>query len=673
MLMIRSLGLIISLSLVCSSFLHSQDEAKCQEIDNKKAVKLYEQGLDKKNKKEERLDFLKKALELEPDYVDANFAFAMERIKTLIYADQSFKPTEPYFKKVIEICPKYHSNPYYYLGFIYYEEEKWEESAKYLKLFLNFKSDDDKAFDKDYDALLSQGKEMLKYAKLYGEILLHPVPFDPHPVEGICTERSEYLGIISADDDMMLFTRRVPYVSRDQVGESDKEMEMFSYSKRDPVTGKFNKGSRMPHPFNKGTNEGGATLSIDNKHMFFTTGKNEGGSQVNMDIYYSDMVNGEWSDPQKVPGLNDPVYWDSQPTLASDGVTLYFASDRPGGLGGTDIYKCVKDKVTGTWSKPQNLGRPINTPFAERTPFMHSDFETIYFASDGHPGVGGLDIFYSRMDSAGRWTEPKNIGVPINTVRDDFGLFVSTDGHLAYFASNEPSRTLGRSVGRDDIYYFELYPEARPQGVAFLKGKVEDKANKEVKNFTVEVMDAVTKKVTQALVDSTTGDFALVVNTKVKNDLIITAKQDGYAFSSQLVSKDSLKDSKPKKIASIIADTIAVGKTYALNDIYYKTNSATLDPRSMVVIEEFIKFLKANPSMKIEIHGHTDNVGKPEANIALSTDRAFTVRDILVEKGIDEKRLQNFKGYGSSRPVADNSTEAGRAKNRRTEFVIVGK
>jgi outer membrane protein OmpA-like peptidoglycan-associated protein len=407
--------------------------------------------------------------------------------------------------------------------------------------------------------------------------------------------------------------------------------------------------------------------------MYFTSGKNEGGDQVNIDIYHSDLVNGEWTDPEKVPGINDPVYWDSQPALASDGITLYFASDRPGGMGGTDIYKTVKDKNTGVWSKPQNLGRGINTPYAERTPFMHSDFETMYFASDGHPGVGGLDIFYSRMDSTGKWTEPKNIGVPINTKGDDFGLIVSTDGHLGYFSSNEPSRVLGRSIGRDDIYSFELYKEARPQDVSFFKGKIEDKAVGEVKNFTVEVTDAVTKKVTKAVVDSSTGDFAVVLNNKVKNDQIVTVKKDGYAFSSQLISKDSMTSSKPKKLQSIVVDTFAVGRTYPLNDIYYKTNSAALDPRSAIVIEEFVKFLKENPSIKIEIHGHTDNVGKPEANIALSTDRAFTVRDILLEKGIDEKRLLNFKGYGSSKPIADNSSEAGRAKNRRTEFVIAAK
>jgi outer membrane protein OmpA-like peptidoglycan-associated protein len=658
---------ILSFSVV------GQDEEKpCQEIDNKKAVKAYQEGIDKKNKKEERLEFLKQAIGLEPDYVDANFAFAMERIKTLIYADQSFKPTEPYFKKVIEICPKYHSNPYYFLGFIYYEEEKWEESVKYLKEFLNFKSDDDKKFDKDYDAYLNQAKQMIRYAKMYNEILNHPVPFDPHPVDGICTDKDEYLPMISADDETMWFTRKMPYVNKDQAFESDKEMELFSYSKRES-TGKLTKGSRMPYPLNKSQNEGGATLSIDNKHMYFTKGTDEGGPQINIDIYHSDYVNGEWTDPEKVPGINDPVAWDSQPTLASDGITLYFASNRKGGLGGTDIYKTVKNVQTGAWSIPENLGRIINTPYDERSPFMHSDFETMYFSSDGHPGIGGLDIFYSRIGEDGKWSEPKNIGIPINTLGDDIGFFVSTDGQLGYFASNEPSRALGRSVGKYDIYQFELYKEARPQDVSFIKGKVEDKSNSEVKNFTVEVKDAVTKKITKGVIDSITGDFAVVINTKVKNDVIVTIKKDGFAFSSQLISKDSLKNSKPKKIPDLEVDTIAVGKTYALNDIYYKPNSAALDPRSLIVIEEFIEFLKANPTFKIEIHGHTDNVGKPEANLALSTDRAFTVRDILLEKGIDEKRLIDFKGYGASAPIADNSTESGRAKNRRTEFVIVGK
>lgn len=651
----------------------AQDEKPCQEIDNKKAVKAYEQGIDRKNKKEDRLAFLKQAIELEPDYVDANFAFAEERIKTMIYEDAPFKPVEQYFLKVIELCPNYHSDPYYYLGFIAYEESQWDNAVKYLKLFQNFKSDDDKKFSKDYEAYLSQTKQMIKYAKLYGDLLNHPVPFDPSPVAGVSTEGDEYLPIISADDEQMLFTRRVPYVNKDRAFQAeDNEIEMFSYSKRNPTTGLFEKGKRMPYPFNKNGSEGGATMSIDNRHLFFTVCQT-GPNGMNCDIYYSDNVNGEWTEAKKVEGINDPERWDSQPTIASDGKTLYFASDRLGGRGGVDLYVTVKDPQTGVWSKPENLGPTINTPQDEKSPFIHSDFETLYFSSDGQPGVGGFDIFFSKKGPDGKWAEPKNIGVPINTKGDDLGFFVSTDGHLGYFTSNDPNRVKGKSVGKNDIYSFELYKEARPEEVAFFKGQVEDASKGENKGgFKVEVTDAVTKKVTEGMVDSATGNYAVVVNTKAKNDMILTIKKKDYAFSSKLISKDSIKGSKPVKF-NIAVDTIKVGKAYPLNNIYYKSNSAVLDPRSMIVLEEFAAFLKTNPKIKIEVYGHTDNVGNAEANLALSTDRAFTVRDKLLELGVEEKRLIAFKGFGSTKPIADNATEAGRAKNRRTEFAIVGK
>jgi len=665
---------IIFFFLFISFSAFAQDETKCQEIDNKKAVKAYEEGINKKNKKDERLAALKQAIALEPDYVDANFAFAMERIKTLIYENAAFKPTEPYFKKVVEICPKYHSNPYYYLGFIYYEDENWKESAKYLKSFLDFKDDDINKYDKNYDAFLSQAKQMYRHAKFYNEVMNNPVPFDPSIVQGICTDKDEYLPLISPDDETMYFIRREPYVNKDMVFQSDKELELFSLSKRNKTTGLFEKGKRMSYPFNQsGGGQGAASISIDNRHLYFTLCKDEGGAQINCDIYFCSYINGEWTDIKKVEGINDPVYWDSQPSVSADGNTLYFASDRKGGRGGVDIYKSAKDPKTGVWGKVENMGPVINTPYDEKSPFMHSDSETMYFSSDGHTGVGGFDIFLARKNEKGEWNEPKNIGIPINTKGDDLGFIVSTDGHLAYFASNEPSRTKGKSVGKYDIFSFELYKEARPDEVAFIKGKVEDKSpNPAKKAFTVEVKDAETKKVTKAIVDTITGEYAVMVNMKKKSDLIVTVKKDNNAFSSQMVAKEALVNAKPVKM-NIETNPIEIGKTYTLNNIYYKTNSSSLEPKSMTVIEEFVEFLKANPKLKIEIHGHTDNKGDANSNLALSTDRAFTVRDILVEKGIEEKRLVAFKGFGASKPVADNATEEGRSKNRRTEFVIVSK
>ncbi|MDP1747256.1 MAG: OmpA family protein, partial [Bacteroidota bacterium] len=228
-------------------------------------------------------------------------------------------------------------------------------------------------------------------------------------------------------------------------------------------------------------------------------------------------------------------------------------------------------------------------------------------------------------------------------------------------------------IGGYDIFSFELYKEARPDAVSYLKGKIDDNGTGKNKAFNVEVKDASNKKVTEAMVDTSTGEYMVVVNTKVKNDLIITVKKENYAFSSQLISKDSLVNSKPAKVNNMQVDTIKLGQTYTLNNIYYKTNSADLDPRSLIVIDEFVEFLKANPTIKIEVYGHTDSQGDDKSNLALSTDRAFSVRDLLLEKGIAEKRLKNFKGFGPSQPIADNLTEAGRAKNRRTEFVIAEK
>jgi outer membrane protein OmpA-like peptidoglycan-associated protein len=702
--------LIYFFSFIALADYAQDDEKSCQEIDNKKAVNAYKEGVNRSNKKEERLEFLKKAMQLEPDYVDANFAFAEERIKTLSIENAAYKVVEPYFLKVIEFCPKYHADPYFYVGWSYYEQDKWEECVKYLKDFLKFKSDDDKKFNKNYDDQLEKAKKMLYWAKFYNEINKNPVPFEPYALTGVSTEVDEYLPIISPDDQMVFFTRKQPHTKKlGELTQTDKEDEFFCFSKRSPETGEFDRGRRMPYPFNHGTNEGGATISVDNKHLYFTVCKNEGGEQANCDVYFSDFINGEWTKPEKVPGINDSVFWDSQPTLSADGKTLYFCSDRKGGYGGVDIYKTVKDDATGKWSIPMNAGRPINTNGDEFAPFLHSDFHSLYFSSDGHPSVGGQDIYFVHMGEDGKWSEPKNLGIPINTKGDDIGFFVSTDGRFAYFASNQPSRGKGRGVGKFDIYYFELYKEVRPDDVVLIRGKVDDNSSNGSKDFTVDIKDAVTQKKTDAVVDTSTGEYTAIVNVKNKNDLIVTVKKQGAAFSSQLISKDdvikssSKNDStaavaqnsvksfttagkpvsvntKPKQntvikpiSADLRLDTLKVGQAYTINNIYYNTNSAELDPRSVIVIDEFATYLKANPKIKIEIHGHTDNVGNEKDNLSLSTIRASAVRDILIKMGVDQSKIVAFKGFGASKPVADNATEEGRKKNRRTEFLIVAK
>lgn len=660
---------------LCVSPVIAQDEEGaadgCKQVENKKAVKLYEQGIDKKKyEKKERMDFLLKAIEMEPDYAEAHLAYAEGLIQRLRLDNKPFKPAEPNLMKVIENCPRLHSNPYYYLGFSYYEQENWEDATKYLKQFIDFTDDDLKKFDKNYEFFLDQAKQMLKYSKFFSDIYKNPVPFEPDLVAGICTEKDEVLPYISPDGEMALFTRRLFYQKKDMVFATDKLVELFTYSKR--KNGQFEEGKNMPPPFNQQPNEGGATLTIDNKHLFYTICKDEGGAQMNCDIWTSDFVNGEWTELKNLGKPNDPVYWDSQPTIGADGKTLFFSSDRKGGLGGQDLWMTVKDDVTGEWGAPVNLGPKINTPGNEKAPFMHSDSETLYFSSDGHPSVGGFDIYYVRKNDKKEWIEPKNIGYPINSEGDEIGFFVSTDGKYGYFASNEPGRVNGKVKGGYDVYQFELYKEARPEKVAFIKGAVITPEGKAVEGARVEMKNARTKEKIDAVVDTTTGEYVGVVNLKQKDDIILTVKKDGYAFSSQVISvKEVTGPEKPIK-ADLETKEVKVGDTYQLRNINYATASADLKSESEIVIEEFAEFLKANPTLEVQIQGHTDNVGNAQSNLALSSNRAYTVKGLLEEKGIAGSRIKAV-GFGSTKPIADNSTEAGRAKNRRTEFVILGK
>jgi outer membrane protein OmpA-like peptidoglycan-associated protein len=644
----------------------------CQVMENKDAVELFEKGVDKKKypKKDERMDFLKKALELEPDYVEANYAFAEGVLQRLRLDEKPFAPAEPYLLKVIAVCPDYHSNPYYYLGFSAYEQEKWDDAVKHLTAYINFSDDDLNKFDKNYEFFLDQSKLMLKYAKFYSHIFKNPVPFDPQPVKNINTDKDEVLPYISPDGEIALFTRRMMIQDKLTMYQTDKLTEIFSQSKR--VNGVYDQGKPMPSPFNQNANEGGATLSIDNKHLFYTICKDEGGTKMNCDIWYSDFINGEWTELKRLDS-NDPIEWDSQPTIAADGKTIYFSSDRKGGHGGQDLWMTKKDETTGIWAPAVNLGPTINTKENEKAPFMHSDSETLYFSSDGHPTVGGFDIFLAKKNEKGDWLEPKNIGYPINTTADEVGFFVSTDGKHGYFASNESQRVKGTLIGGFDIFQFELYPEARPSSIVFGKGEIKKPDGTPLEGAQVQVKNTRTKEKLDVVTDTTSGQYVFAVKEQAKDDLILTVEKEGYAFSSQVIS---LKDSaialgKPVKV-NIEAKEINVGDTYQLRNIYYATNSADLKPESDIVIEEFAEFLKKNPTIVVEIHGHTDNVGNANDNLALSNNRAYTVKEKLEERGIAGTRIK-AQGFGASKPIADNNTEAGRAKNRRTEFVILSK
>jgi outer membrane protein OmpA-like peptidoglycan-associated protein len=489
-------------------------------------------------------------------------------------------------------------------------------------------------------------------------------------VLGVSTKRDEYLAYISPDDVYCFFTRKVPVESKTVVYASDKEKEVFMIAQRDKQ-GNFNAGELMPFPFNETDDgQGSPSISIDNKKLYFSMTRNEGGAQQNCDIYVCENINDEWREIKKLSAnVNHPIYWDSQPTVSADGNTIYFVSDRPGGYGGIDIYTTQRDVKTGEWGIPKNAGPRINTSGDEKTPFIHSDSETLYFSSNGHFGFGGFDIFLIRKNDKKEWMEAENIGTPINTEADDTGFFVSRDSKTGYFFSFDDMKLRGKGVGRYDLFSFDLYEAARPQEIAFFSGEIKDKVGNVVEGGRVEITNTVTKEKTMALLDSSSGKFMAAVKVKSKDDLLITIKKNDYAFSSKIVSASDVITPKPIRME---VDEVKTGSSFVLNNLSYNTNSAELTNESYVVLESFLEFLNDNPTIHIEIQGHTDNVGSVAGNQALSANRAYTVKAYLEEKGINGKRIL-AKGYGSSKPIGDNTTEAGRIKNRRTEFLITQK
>ena len=636
---------------------YSQTEDDCPDYRNNRVDKIYDKAIRSYSQRTytESIDLLNDVISIEPNYIDAYFVLGLIYIKE---NRMNLKVARENFTRVIELCPMYDVYAYYHLSRIAYGARDYQPAYDYINVFLEdvdlIKS------DADYE----EAVRLLDFSKFYVDILNNPVPFDPHPVPGISTEYDEYLPIISPDNGMALFTRKMQSPpTRDDITPQMTFKERFMYSFRHDE--EFERGNLMPPPFNKHNNEGGATLTINNKLLYYTLCKfTSGGRYYNCDICFSQNVNGTWT---PIVSISDKVNlentWESQPSITSDGETLYFVSDRDGGFGGYDIYKTTKDK-NGQWSFPENLGSKINTVGNEKSPFIHTDSQTLYFSSDGLMGLGGYDIFLAKLNEDGSWNKPKNIGYPINSYDDDLGFFVSTDGEKGYFASNK-----FEGFGGWDLYSFNLYEEARPEKVLFIKGIVSAFEISDFKNTHIELKNVESKKITEIDVDSVTGEYYGAV--VFRDDYIMTVKKKGYVHETNYMSTINPRLSKPLDLF-IDLKPIEVGMSYRLNDIYFDFNSFQLKPESIIVMDEFYLFLNENPTLKISIEGHTDNIGNDSDNQQLSENRSKAVFDYLVRRGIGINRM-DYKGFGESVPIESNDTEDGRARNRRTEFVIIEK
>ncbi|MCY7360091.1 MAG: OmpA family protein, partial [Rudanella sp.] len=417
-------------------------------------------------------------------------------------------------------------------------------------------------------------------------------------------------------------------------------------------------------------NEGTPSLSADGRTLVFTAcqGRKGFGS---CDLYISRRTGSDWSAPQNLGGTVNTSNYESQPALSADGRRLYFVSDRPGGKGKRDLWRTDAD-ADGNWQEPVNLGTPINTPFNEASPFIHANGQTLFFASEGHPGMGGYDLFVSDSTlttGPQRWSTPANLGYPINTSEDQASLFVSANGARAYYSFEEQKEGISQ---RSRIYVFDM-PESlreRVKPVSYLKGVITNGKDKKPISATIELIDLATNQtVSRVASDGQTGQYAIVLPTEGEYALYVNSP--GYLFKSLSFDFTQKHNETNRGLAlPVVLEPLSNTGKETLNNIFFELGRYDLVGKSRPELNRLVDFLKANPTVSVEISGHTDDQGDANANLLLSKKRAQTVVAYLTEAGIDAKRIRST-GFGKTRPLLPNITEENRRLNRRIEWRVL--
>jgi outer membrane protein OmpA-like peptidoglycan-associated protein len=465
--------------------------------------------------------------------------------------------------------------------------------------------------------------------------------------DSVNTERPEYYPSVTVTDSMLVFTRKSTPGREDFV---ESTMKGKSFSKSKLIDGDINLE----------TNKGALSVSQDGEWMVFA-GMFSTQPHQSMDIYISYYTPQGWSEPSRMGNEINTDFYESGPTLSPDKNALYFCSNRPGGYGGLDLYVSYR-QPNGRWGNAINMGPAINSPGDEKAPFMHADNQTIYYTSDGLPGYGGTDLFMIRKNAKGDWDKPVNLGYPINTIENEGSMAVSADGLTAYYASDRAD-----SRGSLDIYKFELPVDIRPYRTLYVKGTIIDKNTGKPIPSSVELTDNATNLPLMKVQTDELGAYFITLPTG--HDYTFTVNRKGYLFYSDLYAlSQGNADSVYKK--DIYLQPVALNAAVTFRNIQFANNSYEVPGAGFIELEKLKQVLTENPTLKVEISGHTDNIGKPEDNLLLSTNRAKAIVDWLVRNGIDANRL-TYKGYGATQPIAGNDTEAGRAENRRTTFTVI--
>jgi len=575
------------------------------------------------------------ALSIDPNFLEAHY-----RMGDILKVLGRYEEAKTSYLKVIE-QPNTFKNINFSLAECYAFQANYDSAYPLFQIYTNTPDLSD-----------NRKKTLAKYLRdceFSIEAVQQPVPYDPINLgPSINTQYQEYLPAITADDQTIIFTRRA-------------NTEDFFIAQKNEDS--WNPSLPLSSAINTPGNEGAQCISPDGQYLFFAgCGRADGLGKC--DIYYAKKVGDKWSSPQNLGMPINSQYWESQPTISADGKTLYFVSDRKGGYGSYDIYKSTYIGA-GKWSTPLNLGPNINTAGEEFSPFIHADNQTLYFCSDGWPGFGEKDIFFSKKAINGLWQKPNNLGYPINTPKEESSLFISNDGKQAYFASDNL-----KGYGGLDLYSFELYEAGRPEKVTYVKGTVFDNQTKEVLAAQVEIIGLQNfDTVYQSVCNASSGEF--LASLPEGKTYALNVSMDGYLFYSGQFILSNKNNIEPFNLL-IPLDPIAIGEKVALKNIFFESNSFQLKNESKYELLKLSEFLIGNQQIKIEIGGHTDYIGDDKTNVLLSSNRAKSVFDYLLKLSVSSQQLV-YKGYGKSQPIESNNTEQGRANNRRTEIKIIAK
>ncbi|HPH00992.1 MAG TPA: OmpA family protein [Tenuifilaceae bacterium] len=636
---------ILLLLIFLLPMLLSAQSPKNLSTKNKRAVARYNEALAAYNRynlnEAERL--LKESIKIEHNFIEAYL------VLTQVYSEKG-EPEKAISsaEKAVSINNNFFPKTYFNLGVLNFSIGNYQKALEYFEKYLTY--------HETSGSMVELARNNIERCRFAIHAVANPVPFNPANIgDSINTTLDEYWPSLSVDERTIVYTVRLP--KEPEVGIKGTKWQEDFYTSTRNEDGTWSKGIPVGSPLSTVFNEGAQSLSSDGKTMYYTI------CQGDCDLYFSTInSDGSWGHPLKLPpAINSEKSSEKQPSISPDGQMLYFVSNRPGGLGGFDIWVSVKNP-NEVWGNAVNLGQPVNSPGNEQSPFIHFDNKTLYFSSNDHIGMGGQDIFVSHLTDSGKWSEPLNLGYPINTCKNEEGLVVNAIGKTAYYSSNYiPDKGM-------DIYTFELYPEIQPIPSSYVTGTIRDYTTLKPVEAHISLIDLQSKRETMNSYSSVTGGFMVCLPSD--NSYALFAQAPGYLFYSENFNLKGLYSFDKPYHLDVLLKPVRQGEVTIMRNVFFETDSYELLPESTVELDRVVETLSQNPTIKVEIGGHTDNQGAPDYNQKLSERRAKSVVDYLLSKSVSPERV-SWKGYGESQPVAPNSSPEGRAMNRRTELKIL--